>query len=80
MDSNHIKVDKNQQIEKKKNHPIQFFACFSLWHCPVLAGFALLTNMHVKFLAYISWIMYVKSKIYKLVTFIRNELYGCMQF
>ena len=41
MDSKHIKVDKNQQIENlKKYHPIQGFAGFSLWHyaqfCPIL--------------------------------------------
>ena len=34
MDSNHIKVDKNQQYEElKRYHPtFFFFVCFSQWH------------------------------------------------
>ena len=32
MDSNHIKFDKSQQIEKLMITPIQGFACFSPWH------------------------------------------------
>ena len=45
MDSKHIKVDKNQQIEKNVTHHLVFCMFLTMAFCPVLPAFAMAFHM-----------------------------------
>ena len=68
MDSKHIRVDKNQQIEKY--HPIRFFAYFLQWHSVHLR---LLLPCHLTFSKYIRHV--VQIFVYMLLVYLFDIIF-----